>query len=177
VIYRNARGITLIKVLGILLPLLLVLPAAAQEPAAVQEDESAESVDAHPIVEPSAKPAAAAYYEPDSRRDPFLNIVPVKTAQKVFVDEEVPRGDPPPGIAGTFIDAAGLEGIVIRSDNRRTAIIRGADNRAYFLREGDRIFDGYLQTIENDSVIFVRETLMRSGRVLTQEVTKRLRKS
>jgi hypothetical protein len=55
------------------------------------------------------------------------------------------------------------------------AIVRGADTRAYFLKEGDRLFDGYLKTIGIDSITLVRETKMRSGKTLTQNVTKRLR--
>ena len=144
-------------------------------PASAQEKESVDNPDA-PGIETSVKPAAV-LYEPNNRRDPFFHITPKKTAPKVQGDVEITRGTPPPGIAGTFIDKTGLEGIIIRIDNRRTAIVRGADNRAYFLSEGDRLFDGYLKTIQDDSVVFVRETFMRSGKILTEEITKRLRKS
>ena len=37
------------------------------------------------------------------------------------------------------------------------------------------MFDGYIKAINLDSVLLIRETKMRSGKVLTQEVTKRLR--
>ena len=157
-------------VLILLLPILSVLPVYAQEKE--NADNSGEPV----VVETIAKPAII-LYEPDNRRDPFLHLVPPKTAPKKVGDEAVPLGAPPPGITGTLIDKAGFEGIVKRSGDRRMAIIRSTDNRAYFLREGDRLFDGYLKTIEDDSVVFVRETLMRSGKTQIQEVTKRLRKS
>lgn len=112
-------------------------------------------------------------YKPGNHRDPFWNPDNKKTSSKVE-DEEISRGLPPPGIAGTYIAQAILEGISIRED-RMTAIVRGADKRAYFLREGDRLFDGYLKTIQEDSITLVRETKMRSGKTLTQDVTKRLR--
>ena len=153
--------------LSILLLIPLVLPASAQE------NENA-GIQNESIVETIAKPASV-LYEPNNRTDPFLHIVPSKTAARPADDEEIPRGTPPPGIEGTFIDKAGLEGIVIHYDNRRMAVVRSEDNRAYFLYEGDRLFDGYLKTIDDDSVVFVRETLMRSGRIRTQEVTRRLR--
>jgi len=164
-------GRLLRAVLSVLLPILPVFPALAQE------KETADDSDA-PAVETSFKPAAV-FYEPNNRRDPFFHYTPPKkTAPKdTDTDGEIPRGAPPSGITGTFIEKAGLEGIVVRSNNQRMAVIRGADNRAYFLREGDRLFDGYLETIQDDSVVFVRETFMRSGKILTQEVTKRLRKS
>ena len=158
-------------ILSVLLPVLPVLPALAQD------TENADNPDTDaPIVETIVKPVAV-FYESSNLKDPFFHPAPPKVAAKPNVDEEIPRGDAPPGIAGTYIEKAGLEGIVIRHDNRRTAIIRGADNRAYFLREGDRLFDGYLETIQDDSVVFVRETFMRSGKTQTEEIPKRLRKS
>ena len=89
-------------------------------------------------------------------------------------DEEVSRGIPPPGIAGTYIAQAVLQGTAVR-DNGRVAIVRGADNRAYFLKEGDKLFDGYLRTIDLDSITLVRETKLKSGKTLTKDVIKRLR--
>ena len=152
-----------------LLPVLFVFSASTQDMENAGDSNE-------PAVEETFDKPAPVLYEPDNRMDPFLRIVPKVSTAKVG-DEEIPRGNPPPGIAGIVIDKAGLEGIVIRGGNLRLAIIRGADKRAYFLSEGARIFDGYLQTIQNDSVVFVRETIMRSGKTLTQEVTKRLRKS
>jgi hypothetical protein len=111
-------------------------------------------------------------YKSSNRRDPFL--APPKPKLNVIIDEEISRGVPPPGIAGTYLAQTFLEGISIRND-RKTAIVRGRDDRAYFLHEGDRLFDGYLKTIQEDSITLVRETTMRSGKKLTQEVTKRLR--
>jgi len=112
-------------------------------------------------------------YKPGDRRDPFWHPAKQNKSSKAE-DEEISRGLPPPGIAGTYIAQAVLEGISIRED-RMSAVVRGTDNRAYFLREGDRLFDGYLKTIQEDSITLVRETKMRSGKTLTQDVTKRLR--
>jgi hypothetical protein len=115
-----------------------------------------------------------ASFKPSNRRDPFLNPTFTKKGSKPNEDEEESRGAPPPGIGGTLIAQAALQGISIR-ENGKVAIVRGSDTRAYFLREGDRLFDGYLKTIEADSITLVRETKMKSGKVITQDVTKRLR--
>ncbi len=56
-----------------------------------------------------------------------------------------------------------------------TAVFQGTDNRAYFMLEKDKLFDGYVKKIEPDSVILIRETKLRSGKIITQEITKRLR--
>ena len=183
-------------VLGFLLPVMIILPAAAQEEekageaetpavvetipesaeAAQEEENTVDVIEEQTAIEKIPKPDPV-LYDSGKLRDPFLHIVPPKTSGIRVEDEEVPRGDPPQGIEGTSIDNAGFEGIVTRSDDSRTAIIRGSDNRAYFLSEGDRLFDGYLKAIENGSVVFIRETLMKSGKTLTQEVIKQLRKS
>ena len=112
-------------------------------------------------------------YRSGNKRDPFLNPLFLRKASKPG-DEEVSRGLPPSGIAGTYIAQAVLQGTSVR-DGGRIAILRGADTRAYFLKEGDRLFDGYLKSIETDSITLVRETKMKSGKILTQDVTKRLR--
>ena len=154
---------------------MLILPIL---PALAQDEESAGIPDEPAVIEKIER-LAPVLYEPDKLRDPFLHLAPPKISPVKDEDEEVPRGDPPAGIEGTFIENAGFEGIVVRSGDRRVAIIRSSDNRAFLLREGDRLFDGYIKTIEFDSgsVVFVRETLMRSGKIQIQEVTKRLRES
>jgi hypothetical protein len=120
----------------------------------------------------TVKNFARVSFNPSNMRDPFLN--PLLKKKEVEGDREIDRGLPPHGIAGTFIAEAELKGISIRS-NSRLAIVKGSGNRAYFLREGDRLFDGYLKTIHRDSITLVRETKMRSGKVMAQEVTKKLR--
>jgi len=112
-------------------------------------------------------------YQAENRRDPFLS--PINTKKNSGpVDEVEGRGQPPPGIAGTLIAQAALLGIS-RSTDGQTAVFRGADKRAYFLQEGDRLFDGYLKKIESDSVLMVRETRFRSGKTLTEQIVKKLR--
>ncbi len=113
-------------------------------------------------------------YQSGNRRDPFLNPLFLKKKATQQEDEEITRGLPPPGIAGTYIAQAKLQGVTNREVGN-VAIVRGADSRAYFVRVGDRLFDGYVKTIQNDAVTFVRETKLKSGKTLTQDVTKRLR--
>jgi hypothetical protein len=133
--------------------------------------------------EPAAKPAesvpaaAGARYENLGRRDPFLNplLLRKESEQRNKVeDEEISRGSAPPGIAGMFVAQVSLLG-VSTSTEKRTAVFRGTDKRAYFLQEGDRLFDGYVKKIGTDDVLMIREMQFRSGKVTTQEVTKRLR--
>jgi hypothetical protein len=118
---------------------------------------------------------SGASFNPSNRRDPFLNpFQGKKNAKPVEEDEEVSRGAPPPGIGGTYIAQATLQGISVNGTGKM-AVLSGADSRAYFLKEGDRLFDGYLKAIRDDSITLVRETRMKSGKLLIQDVIKRLR--
>ena len=162
----SGRGYKLLA--WLLVPMLLSTPAMAQNAMKTASKAAGTVTNA---VEAPIK-ATGVSFKPSSRRDPFLNPTLFKKAEKL--DEELDRGLPPPGIAGTYIAQAKFQGASIRED-RKLAVVRGSDNRAYFLKEGDRLFDGYVKTVQLDSVTFVRETKLRSGKTLTQDVTKKLR--
>jgi hypothetical protein len=125
-----------------------------------------------PVVESQTR-SGGIRFEPGNRPDPFLNPL-IQRKSKEDVDEEIPKGAPPPGIAGMSYNEVELLGMSV-SPEGKTAVFQGNDKRVYFLREGDRLFDGYVKTITADYVLLIRETKLRSGRVLTQEITKRLR--
>ncbi len=113
-------------------------------------------------------------YTPHSGGDPFLNPLPLRK-QPHPNDRKISPRPLPSGIAGTPIAELRFEGTSFGND-RRLAIVRAADGHAYFLREGARLFDGYLKAIQTDSIVLVRETKLSSGKILTQDVTRRLRK-
>jgi hypothetical protein len=113
-------------------------------------------------------------YTPPSGGDPFLNLQRLRK-QPLSNDREISPRPISSGIAGTPIAELRFEGTSFNND-RRLAIVRSADGHACFLREGDRLFDGYLKAIQTDSIVLVRETKLSSGKILTQDVTRRLRK-
>jgi len=148
----------------------LLIPAwAFGQSKTTKKDPAAKQLVEAPALETGLR------YQSQNHRDPFLNLLALRKQQELkSTDEEVPRGQQPPGIAGMYIAQVMLLGIST-SEEERTAIFRGTDKRAYFLRASDRLFDGYVKKIGIDDVTVVRETRLRSGKVLTQEVTKRLR--
>jgi Tfp pilus assembly protein PilP len=71
------------------------------------------------------------------------------------------------------IDQIALQGIV-KSDSGMIAVVINALNKAYFLRENDPVFNGYVVKITGDSIIF-KETLQdKLGKPFTREVTKKI---
>jgi hypothetical protein len=125
-----------------------------------------------PVVEVPAG-IAGVRFESGNRPDPFLNPLGQRKGT-VDPDSEIPRGTPPPGIAGMSTNEVELLGMSL-SPEGKTAVFKGTDKRVYFLREGDRLYDGFLKAITVDSVLLIHETKLRSGKVLIQEITKRLR--
>ncbi len=120
-----------------------------------------------------ASPDGGIHYDASNLRDPFLNPLRLKKVAE-DLNEELGRGAPPPGISGMYIAEVALLGVSSREAGR-TAVFRGPDKRAYFLQPGDKLFDGYLKDIGPDFVLLIRETRLKSGKVLTQDVQKRLR--
>jgi Tfp pilus assembly protein PilP len=71
------------------------------------------------------------------------------------------------------IGAINLRGVV-RSENGFIAVVTNSLNKAYFLRENDPVFDGYVVKITGDSIVF-QETLQdHLGKTFTREVVKKI---
>jgi len=71
------------------------------------------------------------------------------------------------------VDQIALTGIV-KSDNGMIAVVVNALNKAYFLRENDPVFNGYVVKITGDSIVF-KETIQDDlGKPLTREITKKI---
>jgi hypothetical protein len=142
-------------------------PAKAVEaPKAVAEAEPAKGG-------PEGVPAEAAENEqpvtPDSknsangRRDPFLSPV---------VSHAGGSGCST-GKKCLEIGAINLRGVV-HSQNGFIAVVSNGLNKAYFLRENDPVFNGYVVKITGDSIVF-QETLQdRLGKSFTREVVKKI---
>jgi hypothetical protein len=155
--------------LAVLGGIILLVPARVNGQAKAQKDPNA----GKPVAAVTAPTGdTRAHYDSGNRRDPFLD--PLLSRKAENADEETPKGTPPPGIAGMYIKDVELLGMAVSSEGQ-TAAFRGTDKRVYFLRVGDRFFDGYVKSITLDSVQLVRETTLKSGKVETQEITKRLR--
>jgi len=53
-------------------------------------------------------------------------------------------------------------------------VVVNAMEKAYFLRENDPVFNGYVVRITGDSVVFKENIRDRLGKPLTREVTKKI---
>lgn len=71
------------------------------------------------------------------------------------------------------IGAINVRGVV-KSDNGFIAVVTNNLNKAYFLRENDPVFNGYVVKITGDSVVFQETIQDKLGKAFTREVVKRI---
>jgi Tfp pilus assembly protein PilP len=71
------------------------------------------------------------------------------------------------------IGAINLRGVV-KSDNGFIAVVTNNLNKAYFLRENDPVFNGYVVKITGDSVVFQETIQDKLGKPFTREIVKRI---
>jgi hypothetical protein len=101
------------------------------------------------------------------RRDPFDTLLTKARAG------DAPPENLPPGKAGLIVDTLRIGGIV-HSPNGMIAIVSNPQQRVYFLREGDKLYDGSVQKISLDAISFNEIGKDAFGKPLERVVTKRL---
>jgi hypothetical protein len=63
---------------------------------------------------------------------------------------------------------------VVKSESGFIAVVTNSLNKAYFLRESDPVFNGYVVRITGDTVVFQEQVVDKLGKPLTREVVKRI---
>jgi len=63
---------------------------------------------------------------------------------------------------------------VVKSDSGFIAVVTNNLNKAYFLRENDPVFNGYVVKITGDSVVFQETVEDKLGKPFTREIVKRI---
>ncbi len=101
------------------------------------------------------------------RRDPFRPLIVEREG------EDLPARLPP-GKAGLVIGQLTLQGIVRGLEGVWIAVVDNNTNRAYFLYEGDELYNGVVTRITADSITLEERSTDSIGRVRTRDVVKRL---
>jgi len=63
---------------------------------------------------------------------------------------------------------------VVRSDNGMIAVVTNNMNKAYFLRENDPVFNGYVVKITGDSIVSKETVQDKLGKPFTRDVVKKI---
>lgn len=124
-------------------------PGSEQGQAEGEMQDDQAPVETEPIPEAIEITEGSGYqYQARGRRDPFVSL-----ALGVNV---LPPDVRPPGLAGMLIQEVSLRGIV-KMQAGYIAMIQGTDNKSYFARTGEKLYDGSIQTIDDAKVVFRQE--------------------
>jgi Tfp pilus assembly protein PilP len=137
--------------------------AAAKSPKTPKAPAKAASQ--KPPKPPVEKPAAGKV--PVARRDPFDTLL-----NKARAGNALPE-NLPPGKAGLVVGTLRIDGIVHGSGGM-IAIVSNPQQRVYFLREGDKLYDGSVEHITLEAISFHEIGKDAFGKPLERQVTKRL---
>jgi len=131
--------------------------AAAAQPAAG---------DAAPMAAPEGAPSSDKPEAIANKRDPFLPLVALQ--QQAASGEHLP-----PGKAGLVIASVRVDGTV-KAANGMLAVVSNPEQRVYFVREGDHLYDGDVEKIGLDGVTFRENSKDAFGKSVERLVTKRI---
>jgi Tfp pilus assembly protein PilP len=130
----------------------------AETKISAKGDDPVKSIDASKTPKPEEKKWAMS-----GKRDPFFSPV---------VQQSSGSGCST-GKKCLEIGQINLRGVV-KSESGFIAIVTNSLNKAYFLRENDPVFNGYVVRITGDAVVFQETVQDKLGKPLTREVTKRI---
>ena len=111
-----------------------------------------------------AKKAPAKTFSMTGKRDPFLSPVVSRTSMGSGCSS---------GKKCLSIEQIALKGVV-KGDSGMIAVVVNALDKAYFLRENDPVFNGYVVKITGDSIVFKQTLQDRLGKTFMREVTKKI---
>ena len=153
--------------------LMLIAPhvVRAQTPTAPPPAAATPAAQPAPALTPSAAstpPVPENYtYQPDGRRDPFLNLLGTGGETRALSR----KGEGPSGLSVTDISVRG----VMQSRGALIAMIQGPDNKTYIVHQGDKFLDGTIKSVTPQGLIVIQEVNDPLSLVKQREIRKFLR--
>ena len=137
-------------------------PAAKETKPAAAESSAAADVKSEMATAPKEAKAEDKKWAMNGKRDPFFSPVVQQNGSGCSTGKKCLE-----------IGTINLRGVV-KSDNGFIAVVTNNLNKAYFLRENDPVFNGYVVKITGDSVVFQETVQDKLGKAFTREVVKRI---
>lgn len=136
------------------------------------------AVSAKPVAtanKPTSTTVAVNETKPTDEKKPEVKKVSAAGRRDPFISPVVRLGAIGSGCSSgkrcLAIDQIALKGVV-KSDSGMIAVVVNAMDKAYFLRENDPVFNGYVTKITPDSIEFKETFHDKLGKPLTRDVTK-----
>ncbi|HET9803081.1 MAG TPA: hypothetical protein VFP96_07590 [Candidatus Acidoferrum sp.] len=133
---------------------------AAQKPAKKPATPARSASEKKPVEQPATDTKVA-------RRDPFESLVS-RQQNAASAAKNLP-----PGKAGLQVATLRVDGIV-KANSGMIAVVTNPQARTYFLREGDKLYDGAVEKISMDGVTFHEEGKDAFGKPVERQVNKRI---
>jgi Tfp pilus assembly protein PilP len=153
------------------------LPASSSPPASTAQPPSLSASATQP---PSAAPSqggqapldSPAYtYDPQDRRDPFISL-----SQRGGAAQRSGLGARPAGVSGLEVSDMALRG-TMQSRTGYVALVEAADKKTYIVKAGDRLLDGLVRTITEDTMVILQQVNDPLSLEKQREVRKMLRQT
>ena len=112
-------------------------------------------------------------YEPENRRDPFVSLVRRGTES----EGTLTSGARPSGLPGMATSEVALSGTIRGASGAWIALLRGVDRRTYMGRPGDKLLDGTISTVTENSVVILQQVNDPLSLATQREVRKVLRQT
>jgi Tfp pilus assembly protein PilP len=143
----------------------VTVPPKAPAPGTVQKAPVAQAPAAQAAEKP--KPAVRAFGA-HGRRDPFVSPI----VSKDGISRPAPNCTS--GKRCLVIPELVLQGTVKDTSGKMMAVVANSIKKTYFLRENDQVFQGSVEKITSDSIIFREYVKDALGRETAREVVKKL---
>jgi Tfp pilus assembly protein PilP len=158
--------------------------AQSRPSTAAKAESAAGSKASEPVQTPQAAPAQTANgaggpqlepqgytYDPAGRRDPFVSLL------RRGADPQNPTSrSRPSGLAGLETNEITLKGTVA-SQGGIVGILQGSDNKTYIVKPGDKLLDGRIRTISQDSMVITQQVCVPLSLEKERDLRKMLRQT
>jgi type IV pilus assembly protein PilP len=147
-------------------------PPAPAAPAPAQAKPAVPPAPAAPAVSTPAQPAEMApapenyAYQPEGRRDPFLNLLGTGDVQTMLR-----HGDGPGSMTVAEVSVRGI----MQSKGALIAMVEGPDKKTYVVHQGDKFADGAIKTILPQGLVVMQDINDPLSLVKHREIRKMLR--
>jgi len=148
--------------------MMLAAAASAQQPPAPGAAKPAEKAADKPAEAPPPPPQETYTYQPQGRRDPFLNLLGTGRDTGTATTR---RGEGPASMTTAEISVRGI----LQSRGSLVAMITGPDGKTYVVHQGDKLADGTIKSLTPQGLIVIQEVNDPLSLVKQREVTKLLR--
>jgi hypothetical protein len=143
-------------------------PAATKNAASKSKSKTGTSTKTPATVKPATPgaPPTTPLPEAAGKRDPFEPLINQHKDAGAGIHL-------PPGKAGLVVATVRVDGAV-HSQGGMIAIVSNPEQHVYFIREGDRLYDGDVEKIGLDGVTFRETSKDAFGKPIERVVTKRI---